>query len=449
VIPPSVNFKLDYPNNKRATIINNHVRRPTGCVGVLAEHPPVDGGCDAVQHGPDRLLDEGDFDRSRPVHEQRRIMREKLRTHGTDVDLNDRDLMGDGDQSPIHLDEAGKQVYRDLFAAGGDIVSEYNDFAIRRSLDTPIHKMFAFSCSSGQYELIKHHLELANSELKARKGTVDPALRYLLESRVTSMRLTPLLVIVSLGKGAEKVLPADQLRFVTENQLKVARLLLLYGARPDCRDVCGKTVIHYGSGIMATEMSMEVARWCSAAYPSSHLFGKEVILQGLNSAELNGKRGIARGFVVQSGRRVVYLIDDERELSVKPENIALADGTTVDPPRKLCDVQDRLGGTALLEVFMSNRVHIGKFLLEELQADPSVADWDGYSPEVMCMRPNSQMASGIGPMVMKAVMKRKKAELKAQLDVCAQCKVNGTTEHPLKNCAKWYVRLPLTWFCFE
>lgn len=145
----------------------------------------------------------------------------------------------------------------------------------------------------------------------------------------------------------------------------------------------------------------------------------------------------------------MYLIDDERELSVKPENVALADGTIVDPPRSLCDLQDRLGGTALLEVFMSNRVHIGKFLLDELHADPSVADWDGYSPESMSMRPGCQSASGIGPMVMKAVMKRKKAEKKAELNVCAQCNANGTTDHPLKNCAKWYVTTYLYFAAYQ
>lgn len=230
------------------------------------------------------------------------MVRAKLRAHGTDVDLNDRDLMGDGDQSPIHLDEAGKQVYRDLFAAGGDIVAENNDLATRRDLNTPIHKMFAFACTQGKDQLVKSHLEWANSEMKARKGAVDPALRFLLESRVTSMRLTPLLILVALGKGMDKILPPQQLKILKEKQLKIARLLLLYGARPDCKDVCGKTVVHYGAGIMASPMTMEVVRMCSAAYPSSHLFGKEVVLQGLKSEELNGKRGIARGFVVQSGR---------------------------------------------------------------------------------------------------------------------------------------------------
>jgi hypothetical protein len=48
----------------------------------------------------------------------REDIREKLKRHGTDVDKNDADPTGDGDQSPIHLDHDGKQVFCDLFASG-------------------------------------------------------------------------------------------------------------------------------------------------------------------------------------------------------------------------------------------------------------------------------------------------------------------------------------------
>ena len=383
-----------------------------------------------------------DPDLQRPSHELRLILRERLQTHGTDVELNDRDALGDGDQSPIHLDDNGKQVYRDLFASGGDIAADASDFYARP--DRLPRKSFLYLCVQGKYDLAKLVLETMDANVQARQGAMDPTIHVMLNYRVTSMRLTPLLAIVSLGKGltagGRREDAEQQIQTLHDNQIKIARLLLLYGARPDARDVCGKTVCHYGAGIMATPMTMEVVRMCSAAHQSSHLFGKQVVLQGLQTTELNGKRGIVRGYVVQSARRVVYLYEDEKEMAVKPENLVLADGsTTVEPPRKLCDLQDRLGGTCLLEVFMSNRVEIGKFLLDELGADPSVADYDGYSPEMMCMMPFSQMASGIGPMVMQAAMRRKKAELRAKMNVCAKCQTPGTSEQPLKQCAKWYV----------
>ena len=387
-----------------------------------------------MQSDAEQLLEDPDL--RRPVHEQRKIIRKKLHRHGTDVKLNDRDVFGDGDQSPIHLNDKGKQVYRDLFAVGGDITEDANDFATRP--DKPSYKRFLYLCIGGNYETVKRILERVTADRKPHHGDVDSALLFFLETRVTSMRLTPLLAIVSMGKFM--AFPVGQHKILTENQLKIARLLLLYGARPDARDVCGKTVCHYGAGAMATPITMEVVRMCSAAHQSSHFFGKEVVLHGLQAADLNGKRGIARGFVVQSGRRVVYLIDDEKELALKPENLALADSTTIEPFRKLCDIQDRLGGTALLEVFMSNHVHVGKFLLEELEADPGLADSDGYSPEMMAMQPHGQVSSAIGPMVMQAVMRRRKAEQIAKMNVCAKCQVIGTADKPLMNCSKWYVR---------
>ena len=48
----------------------------------------------------------------------REEIQEKLKRHGTDVDKNDADPTGDGDQSPIDLDHDGKQGFRDLFASG-------------------------------------------------------------------------------------------------------------------------------------------------------------------------------------------------------------------------------------------------------------------------------------------------------------------------------------------
>jgi len=290
---------------------------------------------------------------------------------------------------------------------------------------------FGFKCAVGDHQFVQMFLEMANKDMKQRKGAVSPALVNMLETRETSMRLSPLLCIVSMGKNA---MGAN-----SENQLQVVRLLLLYGARPDAKDVVGKTVCHYGAGVMATPMTMEAVRMCSAAAESSHLFGKEVVLRGLNAEGLNGKRGVARGYVVSSSRRVVYLIDDEKELAVKPENIALVnneEGSAVQKP-KLCDLQDRLGGTALLEVTMSGRVDVANFLLDELGASVEIADSDGCSPKSMIMHPGGQFGSAVAPLIMKATMKRARQEKKGLENHCSSCGIAGTSEKPLQLCARW------------
>ena len=100
-------------------------------------------------------------------------------------------------------------------------------------------------------------------------------------------------------------------------------------------------------------MTLEATRYCIDAYQSSHLFGKEVELHSPKKEEMNGLRGICRGFVVETGRRSVYVFDQKRTVAMKPENLRLAgaDDADVGTARlKLCDVPDRLGGVALLEV---------------------------------------------------------------------------------------------------
>jgi hypothetical protein len=66
-----------------------------------------------------QLVNENIFENhGKPLNEIKARIRDSLKRHGTNVDMNDADPTGDGDQSPVHLDFAGKQVYRDLFALG-------------------------------------------------------------------------------------------------------------------------------------------------------------------------------------------------------------------------------------------------------------------------------------------------------------------------------------------
>ncbi len=52
------------------------------------------------------------------LEEEKPKIRRGLQQHGTDVETNDNDPSGDGDQSPTHLGYSGQQYYRDLFASG-------------------------------------------------------------------------------------------------------------------------------------------------------------------------------------------------------------------------------------------------------------------------------------------------------------------------------------------
>lgn len=249
------------------------------------------------------------------------------------------------------------------------------------------------------------------------------------------MRLSPLLCLVSVGK---KMLKGPSPRLLAKDQLEVARLLLKFGARPNAQDVAGKTVCHYGAGAMATPMTMEVVRMCAAAAESSHLFGKQVELRGLKTVEFNGKRGICLGFNAETGRRVVYLVSMKEQMAFKPENIVLVDAAPA-PKAKLCDIQDRLGAVALIEVCMTNRVDVAQFLLDDLQASVDIADSDGCSPKSMVLMPGSQMISRVAPLVMKTAMKRARKEKKKATLSCAQCGVADSLEHSLEVCNQWYV----------
>jgi len=110
----------------------------------------------------------------------------------------------------------------------------------------------------------------------------------------------------------------------------IAKLLLRAGASPDCQDVLDKTVVHYGAGMMATNITLEIVDLCIQAAKTSHLYGRDVVLKGLKSTELNGKVGVLGGFDADTGRRSVYIQDLDREVWVKVENIKLTDDKTSD-----------------------------------------------------------------------------------------------------------------------
>jgi hypothetical protein len=115
------------------------------------------------------------------------------------VDRNDADVTGDSDQSSIHLNLAGKQFYRDLFGNGGDL-QEHAEFG-RLSA-------FAVACITGEVGTVETSLKQASSSPFSDPSKPSKALIRLLKTRETSMRVSPLLMIVSLGKNVPDADPA-------------------------------------------------------------------------------------------------------------------------------------------------------------------------------------------------------------------------------------------------
>jgi len=239
----------------------------------------------------------------------------------------------------------------------------------------------------------------------------------LLETRDTSMRLSPLLLIVSAGKNV-----VDQPYM---DHKGAAKLLLKSGANPFAKDVLGKTVAHYGAGAMATPMTLEVVDMCILAARSSHLLGKDVELHSLK-ANINGSRGVAGGFDPDSGRRVVYLSEDKKEVWVKPDNIRLVAVENTNQPKMLLDVQDRMGSVSLHEVLMQDRTDVAEFLLMKHQTSIHTEDMDGVSPmNISTGGGHMMMASGVSKIiadVTRAEAKKFRDAKKQAIErTCANC----------------------------
>jgi len=277
-------------------------------------------------------------------------IRHQLQCCGTNVTQNDNDPQGDGDQSSLSSVKEGKrQFYRDLFSIGGDI-NHMADLGM-----APLSE-FAKLCITGSISEVKKVLQKASAASSGNAAAKpNKQLVQLLETRETSLRLSPLLMLVSMGKNLAGF--EDELG---KAQIQVAKVLLEYGARPDARDVCGKTVCHYGMGAMATKMTIQVASLCIQAHQSN------------NAA------------------------------------------TT-----KLCDIPDRLGAVCLLEVIPANRTDVAKVLLEEHKAALDIADVDGISPRSMSV--NTALLSPTAAMVNKEAGKRGRERAKSNVGNCGNC----------------------------
>ena len=294
-----------------------------------------------------------------------------------------RDPFGDGDQSPIKT-ERQRNVVQSLWATGADVDTAFMNGG---SGMTP----FGRHCITANKTSVE-------AMLKAALKESPEALVQLIERRETVLRLSPLMLVLT-GQ------PRINSPFMQLDHLGTLAVLLRYGARPTAKCVCGKTVVHYGAGIMANPTTLEMVSLCIAASKAGPPPGTEVVLAGLSKESLNGRLGIVRGYIAESGRRVVAF-PDGNELAIKPANVSIAaqgpvssggaagaDGggsngggagggtapTSTGTP--LVDMQDRFGEVSLHSVLAGNRGDVTKFLAETHGAAVDIQDADGVDAE--------------------------------------------------------------------
>lgn len=154
------------------------------------------------------------------------IIRKLLEKAGTDCSRNDADPYGDGDQRLVQNGEAEAQILRDLFSAGGDL-----EHWMRES--PSVLSPFVWMCINGDHKAVEQVLKKSPRDGEERT--------QLLEQRVTSMRFTPLILTIAISKLPQTINRYSGRSISQMDHLGVVRILLQYGARPNAREVTGKT----------------------------------------------------------------------------------------------------------------------------------------------------------------------------------------------------------------
>jgi hypothetical protein len=162
----------------------------------------------------------------------------------------------------------------------------------------------------------------------------------------------------------------------------------------------------------------------------------------LKDQEMNGKIGVAKGYVVDSGRREVYLYHTKKNVGIKPENLKLINETDRNGPAgsmnrpELYDIQDRLGYVVLHEITMSKRVDVANHLLQNHRPNVEIADWEGFTPKIMCLSPPGA-TSDVCSLIKKYMqqMTGQGEETMNRRPIPAGCSFCGKTEHELWKCS--------------
>jgi hypothetical protein len=224
-------------------------------------------------------------------------------SNGTDIEKNKADFMGDGDQKPIKNTKHA-QFHRDIWSAGADV----QDLFMQGGLSP-----FVMACLICSPEGCAKML----AECKDQEERIK-----LLETRHSLLRLSPIF-FAAIGFATIRAMMGGSNDGASS--VEVVRILLANGARPDARDVNGKTIVHYCCGAL-----------CQPGAPTL-----------LQIADL--------------------CIDRTKELSLP----------------KLVDSRDRFGEIPLMQAIMMTRPDLAEFLCTKHGADASIKDYDDADPEKM------------------------------------------------------------------
>jgi len=331
---------------------------------------------------------------------------------GTNMEKNKSDPMGNGDQRDITTG-AKRQIMRELWAIGGNI-DTWASGTVEGKTD---EQKLGIFCAIG----------LTSAVEKLLVGTTAGSgeRQRLLETRHSSTRLSPLMIAVATHN---KVNFAGGRGSIELDFVALVSLLLRYGADPTAQDVAGRTVVHYGAGLMASDLSMKMVEMCIEAAKSQHMYGKMVELHGLSTASMNGKRGICAGYVNQNNasRRSVDI--GGKHVAIKIENLKLVNSIGEEySPKLLADVQDRMGCVALHEVMTTNRKDVAEFLLVKVGASLDVKELDSNAtPREMSVRCGDKNP-GTNSVVNKFIVDKEKQKRKDER-FCEYCQKRPDTK---------------------
>jgi hypothetical protein len=164
-------------------------------------------------------------------------MRTVIHQAGTNMDANDSDPQGDGDQSSLSLADS-TQLWN-IWSAGGDFVPLVQHGRI---------SLFGNSCFYGNLSRVKQALKSVQGEAKYR----------MLESRESITRVTPLMMCVL---GAKFLIGSEGPFQWAES----AAVLVKHGARLNAKDIAGHTACFHASSEKSNPETLEILKLIIAA----------------------------------------------------------------------------------------------------------------------------------------------------------------------------------------
>ena len=163
-----------------------------------------------------------------------------IKKSGTDVELNSRDVFGDGDQSLLKGKNA--KTLRKIWSAGGDFFNVVERGGLSE---------FSTACFTGCVSVVRKHLSGARGEAKL----------HLLERRECILRQTPLITCI-VGM---KFLVKNSVRDSGGRWKEIIPLLLQKGAAVNAKDIAGHTACFYASGSSSNSDTLEILHILVAA----------------------------------------------------------------------------------------------------------------------------------------------------------------------------------------